>query len=217
MGARCVAGIQPDTGEWIRPVSNSGDGELGLWQIKLSNDGDPLKFDLIRMGVSKPVPSNSQPENWLIDGTPWMLIDRPTSNQHRELLRTRLFRGDELFGSTSDCVSAASFLATPGEGSLALIKPGRPLWSTGTSMRGRKQLRVSFQLVSTRYDLVVTDPAFENRARDLNLASARSSELGISNEDALLFTISLGEAFLGNCYKLVAAVLELPNGWVSID
>jgi hypothetical protein len=114
-------------------------------------------------------------------------------------------------------VDAAGFLTTPGEGSLELIKPGRPLWSTVTSMRGRKQLRVSFQLVSTRYDLVVTDPIFESKARNLDLASSPSSELGISNEDALLFTISLGEAFYGSCYKLVAAVLELPKGWVSIE
>jgi hypothetical protein len=191
-------------------------GEVGVRQIKLSNDGDPLVFDLIRIGLSRPVPSNSQPENMLIDGAPWKLVSRPTLNQHCEILSRKLFRGRELLGSRTDRINAEGFLARPAEGSLTLVKPGRPRWSTGESMRGRKQLRVSFQLMSTSYDLAVTDPIYESKVRKLDLTNSPSSELGIANENLLLFTISLGEAFKGDCYKLVAAVLELPEGWPTI-
>lgn len=214
--ARCVAGIRTDTGEWVRPVSDLAHGELEYRHRKLANQGEPQNFDVIRIGVHGHKPLMSQPENWLIDGSPWQLLNRPAPSGLHEHLRARLFRGRLLFGCASDRISVARFAQTPASGSLLLIKPNRPRWVTTWKLFGGKQLRVIFQLAGTTYDLVVTDPVYEQTAKNLGIGDHTSCQLGISDEDGLLFTISLGEEFKGSCYKLVAAVLQLPAGWPPV-
>jgi len=216
LSARCVAGIRTDSSEWIRPVSNLPHGALESRDRKLSNDDEPQNFDLIRIGFHGHKPLRSQPENWLIDGSPWQLLRRPAPATFLEHLRVRLFREPLLFGCASDRISVAKFAQTQVSDSLLLIKPTRPNWVTTRSFFGGKQLRVSFQLAGTAYNLVVTDPLYEQTAKKLGIGNHTSSELGISDEDGLLFTISLGEEFQGSCYKLVAAVLQLPTGWPPI-
>jgi hypothetical protein len=85
-------------------------------------------------------------------------------------------------------------------------------------IRGAKKLlRALFCLGANHCNFSVTDPPFEQRVKSLPAAGYSLPDLGIVREDRMLFCVSLGEPFSqGNCHKLVAGVLILPENWPTI-
>ena len=215
---RCVAGVRVDTAEWIRPISREKHGELTPAQLKLADGGEPRNFDVISAWLGERVPVKNQPENWRIQNSPWRLVSRPAPIEHAVILKKALFRGSVLFGNTVDRVSYRVFETDPAKESLVLAKPAHPRWTVKRTLTWKKQLRVSFGLGSSTYDLAVTDIPYDDKLKELELGEYSSEQLGIQNEHAIYFTISLGEPLdNGYCFKLVAAVLQLPNGWPSLE
>lgn len=215
---RCVAGVRIDTAEWIRPVSREKHGELTPLQLKLADGGEPHNFDLISAWLGEHVPVKNQPENWRIQNSPWRLVCRPASVEHAAVLKKVLFRGSILFGNTTDRAAFHVFEAAPAKESLVLAKPAHPRWIVKRTLTWKKQLRVSFGLGSVTYDLAVTDIPYDDKLKELELGEYSSEQLGIPNENTIYFTISLGEPLdNGFCFKLVAAVLQLPAGWPSLE
>ncbi len=218
-GKRCVAGARLDTGEWIRPISEEKHGELSPSDVRLSSGGTPQKFDVISAILDKHLPVKNQPENWSVRNSPWRLVCRPLPKHYATLLKKMLFRGSILFGNTLDKVAYHEFETTPAKESLLLAKPVHPRWVVRRNPRKywEKQLRVNFRLGSVPYDLAVTDISSKEMLKGRPLGKYSSAQLGIHDETALYFTISLGEPYDGYCFKLVAAVLQLPNGWPSLE
>lgn len=215
---RCVAGVRLDTGEWIRPISKEEHGALTPAQLQLADGGEPRKFDVISAWLGDHVPVKNQPENWRIQNSPWRLMCRPSPVEHAAILRKALFRGSVLFGNTSDRVDYKDFDSAPAKESLVLAKPSHPRWIVKRTQTWKKQMRVHFALGPAAYDLSVTDIPYDDKLKELELGEYSSEQLGIRSEDDMYFTISLGEPFdRGFCYKLVAAVLQLPNGWPSLE
>lgn len=215
---RCIAGVRLDTGDWIRPMSREKHGELTLSQIKLTNGGDPQLFDLVRASLAEHVPVKNQPENWRIQKSPWELVSRPAPSEHAKLLQSVLFRDTVLFGNTSDRVAFRIFDTAPAKESLVLVRPQRLRWLVIRTLTWKRQLRANFCLAATSYSLAVTDIRYEQKVNSLELGEYSSEQLGILDESRLYFTISLGEPLdNGFCFKLVAAVLELPTGWPPLD
>jgi hypothetical protein len=215
---RCIAGLLLDTGKWLRPISREKHGELSPSQVKLSNDGDPQPFDIICASLAEHIPVKNQPENWRIQNHPWKLISRPAAAEHSRLFKDALFRGPVLFGNTSDRVAYQTFEKAPATESLVLIKPERPRWIARRTLTWKKQLRANFCLGSVPYDLAVTDIPYDDKLKDLPLGEYSSEQLGIQKQSEMYFTVSLGEPLdNGYCFKLVAAVLELPTGWPSLE
>ena len=215
---RCIGGVRLDTFEWIRPISRKKHGELTPEQLKLSPGGEPQNFDVISAWLSEHVPVRNQPENWRILDSPWKLVCRPSPAEHAAILNKVLFRGTGLFGNTSDRVAFRTFEKAPATESLVLVKPAHPRWIVRRTLTWKRQLRVSFSLGSARYDLAVTDIPYDDRVHDLDLGEYSSEQIGIKNEDAHYFTVSLGEPLEnGYCFKLVAAVLQLPEGWPRLQ
>src|SRR6266705_1399635 len=212
---RCIAGLRTDTGEWIRPVSSSLHGELTHSQRNLGTAGDPQNFDTLRVSFANHAPTASQRENLLIDGTAWQLVSRPAPTRLHTVLGGAIHGSAKLFGSLSDHIPEATFSSHPAKESLALVKPAGLRWLTD-SYGPHKKARALFSTAGAAYNLAVTDPIYQSRIKSLQLGYHKSTELGIEDEERILFTISLGEPFEGNCYKLVAAVLMLPVGWPSI-
>ena len=218
LGGSCVAGIRTDTGAWIRPVSSSAHGELSPAQQRMGNDEEPRLFDLVRVQFTKPVPSYSQPENWLISDIPWDLVNRPAPSALSDLLMAAVCPDRFLFGSISDRVAGATLAANPATSSLTLIRPQRLRWFTDSYMR-KKKARAQFYIGDSYYNLGVTDPSFEPKLKSLADGYHEPVEVGLRNNDGVAFTISLSEPadFDQNCYKLVAAVLTPPNTWPEFN
>src|SRR3990172_4236221 len=78
-GERCIAGIDVDTGAWIRPVSNLGKITWGMRNI----DGqEPELLDVIEMSLQNHGPDEGcQPENRMLDPVPWKKVGVMTVGQ----------------------------------------------------------------------------------------------------------------------------------------
>jgi hypothetical protein len=210
--------VRLDTGEWIRPISKEPHGELTPAQLKLADCGEPQNFDVISAWLGDQVPAINQPENWRIQNSPWKLVCRPAPVSDAAILKKALFRESVLFGNTGDRVAYRVFETTPAKESLVLVKPAHPRWIVKRTQTWKKQLRVRFSLGPLNYDLAVTDIPYDDKLKVLELGEYSSEQFGIRKQEAVYFTISLGEPFENDyCYKLVAAVLQLPNGWPSLE
>ena len=211
---RCVAGLRADGGGWVRPVSEKEHGELEYSQYRLPDHSEPQLLDVIRVGLAHPQPLPHQPENWMMDQSPWSLVERPAAVERARVVAAAVFRGPLLFGNAGRWVPYAQFQKRPARESLVLVKPAGIRWRTqfNTYML-RNMPRVLFRLGEIPYDLPLTDPAYAGPLQRRDEGEYRSSDLGIPEDGTVLFTISLGEPLDGICYKLVAAVIVIPHEW----
>jgi hypothetical protein len=77
------------------------------------------------------------------------------------------------------------------------------------SYSGHPQARLRFRHGGSAYYLSVTDPVWELEIAGRREREHGPRELGLG-ERRLLVTVSLGEPFNGDCYKLIAAIFEAP-------
>ena len=205
---RCMAGLRTDGGGWIRPVSASEHGELQYSQYRLPDHSEPHLLDVIRVGLSHRQPLPHQPENWLVDDTPWVLLERPASAAHAHRVAAAVRRGPQLLGNTGRSVPHAQLLRRPAQESLVLVEPTDIRWHTEfNTYELRNMPRVLFLLGDVRYDLPLTDPTYAGPLQRRAAGDYKSADLGIPEDGTILFTISLGDPLDGICYKLVAAVI----------
>jgi hypothetical protein len=213
-GSRCLAGLRVDGGGWVRPVSNREHGEVQYSQYRLPDHSEPHLFDVIRVGLLRAAPAPHQPENWLVDGSAWELVERPAAADRAYVVAASVYSGSQLFGDTRRSAPLAQFRACPARESLALIAPADIRWRTEFSTYELRNMpRVLFQLGDVSYNLPLTDPAYAGPLQRRDEGDYRSSDLGIPENRAILLTVSLGDPFGGICYNLVAAVAVVPPEW----
>lgn len=208
-GGRCVAGITK-SGEWVRPVSG---GPNGLFQTECGVDGRwPEVLDVVRFGYEKRLDDPAQPENVLIDGSPWELRKRVPREEAYERLGGFLAEGPALLGNRGKAMPEKE-AAKGVDASLALIEP-----AAGVSLimrppedeEGKHKPRVGFDFASRRYDLRLTDIPIEKAVRAAGVGEYNPRDLGFDAAGPTLITVSLGEAKNGWHTKLGAALLFLP-------
>lgn len=198
-GGRCVAGLDVETGKWIRPVSERKHGELH------DRHCDPNVLDIFRVKLAEHVPEPHQPENWLLADGSWQLLEWELTGRSVRLLEKNLHPGPELFGDCENAIEYGTLEASPVESSLALVNPTAVEFH---KPRPDRTPRVLFELAGEEYDLALTDPEWISRVAGKHQSAERYLDDG---EEALL-TISLGEKYekTGACHKLVAAVVPVP-------
>lgn len=230
-GERCLAGrsfVEGTVGQWIRPVSDQGDGEVPESMLQYDGGDSVGLMDILDVQVLGPRPRSHQRENWLLDSA-----FRPVQKGQVkwDQLDGMLDPADDLWvnGSHSynghnDRVSA--YQPGPLNGSLRLIHvenltlfvgylprpPGQPF------KKGPPQVRAIFEYHGNRYNIKVTDPVCESKYRN------RESGYGIRPEDMderrseyrieeCYIVVSLPVTPMGDYYyKLAAAILEHPEG-----
>ena len=211
----CIAGLRTDGNGWLRPIGTVADGSLYTSEITLQDGTLPRPLDVIRIGCSAPGPRPHQPENWLIDRTGWQLVARPAPPSVMPVFQSGATNGPELLGGIGDRINYNDLLIHPAKSSLALIAPDNVRWRITTNKRGKRQTRACFSLKGASYDLVVTDPDWENRLNALSEGFHAASSSGLDATDIPVFTISLGEPLdIGNCanqscFKLIAGIMLL--------
>lgn len=205
LGGQCIAGLRLDNGRWIRPVSNFPDGTLYPSNYRLNDGSTPQLLDIIEVGLESPRPAQHQPENWLIDGTRWRLVRRPGTRQEIDMMWSHVTQGPALFGNCEDRVPEGANVGH----SLTLVRVQNLRWRI-TSYGEKRKTRALFGLSGTVYDLAITDNTIEQGLGNLEEGiHLIDSAPGFSANQEVLLTISLGEPFEGNCYKLVAAIIPL--------
>jgi hypothetical protein len=211
LAGRCVAGLRSDSDEWIRPVSQDSEGTLLRRHYVLDDGKEAAPLDVIELHVSEHRPKPYQPENWVLGNEQWKLIKRLDPKDAYVLLKKVLVTGPELFGNAGDRVPLSGLQDQPIPRSLALIEPTDVSWHIATSIRGTRQTRALFSLGRASYDLAVTDPVWEHRLKSLDLGVHSREAANVESDDVLLFTISLGGPFQGQCYKLIAGIVPIPK------
>jgi hypothetical protein len=178
------------------------------------HDGTEARLlDVIQVGVQAHRPAPHQPENWVIDETTWILSARPLRDNLSHVLQNAIVSGPELLRGFSDRVPYASFQQQNATASLTLIAPNSIYLYQQLSYSGRPQARGMFSLgtgtQASVYDLVVTDPRWEQFVIHQGMWTLRQEA------SKFLVTISMGEPFQLNCYKLIAAIIVLPSSIVA--
>lgn len=211
----CIAGLRTDGTGWVRPIGTVPDGSLYTGEIILQDGTLPRVLDIVTVNCSKPQPRPHQPENCSIERTKWQLVARPAPSAIMSVFQAGVAKGPELLGGLGDRVDYNSFSTQPAKSSLALVAPENLYWRIKINHRGKRQTRACFDLNGAAYDLVVTDPEWENRLDALNEGSHLATAAGLTVMDIPFFTVSLGEPFdpenSGNpfCFKLIAGVILL--------
>jgi hypothetical protein len=166
-------------------------------------------LDVLRVPLAEPRPEPHQPENWLLNPGRWKLVDRLSPEVAVQRLTPAIARGPALLGNVGDRIPFEPFARHPAAASLALVEPNSLQWRITTGVRGNRQTRARFSLNGHVYDLSVTDPVIERRLVHLPEGLHSIHESGFDPRSRIVLTVSLGEPFNGDCYKLVAGVLVL--------
>ena len=209
MAGRCVAGKElaedGHRGNWIRPVSNRENESISERERCYADGNDPELLDLIEVPLLNPRPKGYQQENWLLNASrQWRKVGRLSSDDLPQLADPEAplwANGFTSRGGENDQVPAD--VAAAHNTSLRLVKvsdltvivsePSRPS-ANYPILRGR------FTYCGDTYCLRITDPVSENGSVNFPYREYPVGERYL--------TISLGEAFEGNAYKLIAAIIR---------
>jgi hypothetical protein len=203
--------LRADGKGWVRPLArDTTHGQLYARHLKLDDGSEPQPLDVITVDLAEPRPSPGQPENWWIGAEPWVLWQRPAGPELDRVLQTGMDRSPLLLGSAERAIAAGTAVSA----SLALVAPYVLRWSSGRDLQYRQQPAALFKLGGNWYRLPVTDPLWSPViARHLAGQSGwhKSEDAGLPANTKIWLTVSLGEPFNGQCYKLVAGIVLAPQ------
>lgn len=204
-GGHCFGGIDLDTQNWIRPISPKGSGELPYHRCLIRKpDGtivEPSLLDVLRIDLLGPQPRPAQPENWLMGETEWELVGRKQFADMAPWIRGN--NDPELFRNYSKSVSVDEIARHRPDCSLILVRPDHLVWRTELNQYGNKRARGIFSICGQSYDLPLTDEAYQRTLMSLPLHASKTHD----SSSPVLLTLSLGEAWHGFHYKLIAGVI----------
>ena len=195
-GARCIAGIDDGTREWIRPVSRTEQRTIPVhvaYKIEL--------FSIVEIPLAKDRPKDRyQKENRFVESWDWKIVGSISPKKTLKYCED----ASVILHSHTDRVEPKALEALPFEQwkSLQLIR-AKVTFDRDTFIRRRWRAR--FPDGSGHHlDLIVTDPQIKMKLRK-----------GDEVKSDCLLTISLGTPWAPSrskpklCYKLVAGVGEI--------
>lgn len=200
-GGQCIAGIDLDSGEWIRPVPRDLDAvPTGRCII-----GDRLlaPLDIFEVDLARPKETpRFQRENRIIKNWNWSIVGRLRSANLRDYCDDT----SPILHSRNDRVSPRVLDRLPPEqwASLRLIKPRRLKFEHDHWDQHRWRARFE-DSAGNEYYLKITEATTTRRLEGGDRVSSQS-----------LLTVSLAKPWVPRdgskpelCYKIVAAVIEL--------
>jgi hypothetical protein len=213
---RCVAGKALHNGtftKWIRPITTHPSEELQAKEHRLQTGQDAAILDLINITLIEPRGKLHQQENWLMDvSVPLKKVGTVTVEEVSQVIDSP----PSLWGvgfssknSINDFVPASEIQKF--DCSLFLVEIDNLIVQIveETYPYVRKVMAGTFSYKGNTYKLKITDPVFEN---DFGARPVGDYEI-----EKTLLTISLGENFKDNFYKLIAGIIPITYGkkWSS--
>lgn len=210
-GEHCVAGKEIEREKfklWIRPVNSPGGEALSDNDVCCDDGLPPELLDIVRVSFKRQVRRAHQSENYSIDPKKgWERIGKLKFSRISELVdpvKALWINGFHSTYGENDKIPEDK--AAKLKRSLALIKPSKLLFHREYEFGAHKwKTRAEFTYRGVKYCLVVTDPTIEAMYKHKD-----AGDYPVKSKDVYL-TVSLGEAYNGYCYKLVAGVILSPK------
>jgi len=200
-GGRCIAGIDADTGKWVRPVPDSKSRAITS-DMRLINGREPQILDVIELPLEDDGPDEGcQPENRLLKAGRWKKVGQITA---QDLLK---YCEDDtvILHNHQEYVLPSFFTETPKSKwkSLQFVHNANVRFCRAYDPQ---KWRVHFQDAKGHIlDLKLTDPVISGKLRG-----------GKNISKNCIMTVSLATAWKPQdsnqperCYKMVAGVVEL--------
>lgn len=214
LSGRCVAGkelsLEGQSIGWIRPVSAREDAEISEYERQYEDGSDPRVLDIIDVPLLSARAHGYQQENWLIEPQEyWVQIGRAAWADLQRLadpVEPLWINGHSTYNGLNDKIplglagaltSSLRFVHVD-RVTLVVFKPGEAFGNSKRRVQGR------FRHDGTEYRLWVTDPLYE---RAYLKKEDGTYEIGES-----FLTVSIGEPYNQECYKLIAAIIEHDGG-----
>ena len=208
---RCIAGKQWEAGQatesWIRPVSQRENQEISEYERQCADGSDPRNLDIVDVPMPRPKPVGCQTENWLIDPKRYWRrvglispLDLPVPVDPVEPLwvdghGTHHGLNDKVPVEACGEITSSLRLISVNEIELRVFAPSEAFGDSKRRVQG------SFLHADQKHAFWVTDPACERRFL--------AKQNGTYRQGKCCLTVSLGEQFKGNIFKLIAAAIEL--------
>ena len=194
-GGHCVAGINLETSQWVRPVGRIS-GPLSTYEVTVAGTRNQVRpFDVVLLTVGDVVPEVGQPENApLISGTaPFQSLPEHMRPPLPIELGVFLHQEPSLFGlqhSKNDRVPHSQLVEHSLASSLTLLLIDDPEFVSEPDGRPR----MKFPYESKIHSLTVTDSLFRERER---------------RNGKWVICVSLGSVFKEFHYGLVAMAMPI--------
>jgi len=156
MGGRCIAGIDVETGNWIRPVPDNHLRAVPNFMTEIAGN-NLIPGDLIQIDVGKPIPLPHHPEDVELIGS-ISLIKKRALLDFASLISAELAKPNQLLESPQDKFYANEVITSPMQNSLA-ITLGRKIKFFENEYASN---RVRFDRGDTTWSLAQTDDKRSN-------------------------------------------------------
>ncbi|TJX12703.1 hypothetical protein E9840_12260 [Tissierella creatinini] len=123
-GGYCIAGLDTETGEWIRPISDNiiTEGAVPKMDTILSNREELKIFDKVIIELVSHSPTKAQPENYVYDSS--VAWEKTGTSSLRQVLEFRGYdKVNKIFYNTEKSVSEEE---VGGQPSLLLLNVNNP-------------------------------------------------------------------------------------------
>jgi hypothetical protein len=189
----------------VRPIRDRENQELKKDECRYSQNGHPEVLDVIDIPLISRSPVGHQTENWLLDRSQqWKKTGRVSKWNSLTAIPIAESLWEPGWSSNKGMNDKIPEYKVEGiNTSLAWIKIPEMVLSVSEDDNfgsGKRKLRGSFSFAGTGYKLTVTDPECERR-----WFQEGSGDYPIAES---FLTISLTQPWRGNCYKVIAAVIE---------
>lgn len=211
LSGRCIAGREWSeelgVGDWFRPVSERKEQEVSEQERQYEDGSDPRVLDIIDIPVLEHQPKDHQVENWLLDPKSyWIKTGVFPKNRLLEIMNSvdsLWIDGHSTFHGSNDkipleqikSVSDSLKLIHVETLTLSVFAPGEAFGNSKRRVQGQ------FQYAGAEYALWITDPKYER--------NYLAKQDGVYKLENCYLTISLGEPYRDDVYKLIAAVIEI--------
>ncbi|MFF7363829.1 hypothetical protein [Streptomyces sp. NPDC008125] len=207
-GGRCIAGIDLESRDWVRPISHRSGHEVSKLERQYVGGVEPQPLDVIAMKFIRRHEYEFQRENWLIDSSArWTKLGRVKWDDllllERHPSSLWINSGDNTIKGVNDRVSVAQSSELVDSLKIIHVDSAKIIVDRPYDANRELDVRIEFWHADSPYVLKVTDCVHADRFRAKGVGHHKIGES--------FLTVSLGEEWKDYYYKLVAAIIERPK------